>query len=125
MAEASPETHPLPYAGPATRPPCSRRLVVLVLVNGLVAVASLWFVPLAVHIYSCTAVKWCHLQAFVFGVPSGLAWVVLLVVTASMTCDPEPIAARSKPLKIAAWLLLCFAAVVLVALFGAVAHSSR
>ena len=126
MNEASQETHPLPYAGPTTRTPRAARLVVLAVVDALVAVGSLWFVPLAEHIYSCTeSEKWCHIQAFVLGVPSAVVLVILFAVTASITIAP-PAAGRSlKRLKIAAWLSLLTAAVVLLALFGAVVHNSE
>src|SRR5690348_5319563 len=97
------ETHPLPSAEPATRAPSSTRFVVIALVMALPAIASLWFVPLAVHIYSCTErPKWCHVQAFMLGVPSGVVCVVLLAVTASFTLAPQEIGKRSRQLKIAA-----------------------
>jgi hypothetical protein len=126
MTEASPGPDPLPYAAPVTRAPREKRLLVLVAVNALAAIASLWFLPLASHIHSCTGgEKWCHLSALVTGAPSALVWVVLTAVTASMTLAPQPIGPRPRRLKIAAWLLLSFAGVVLGALFAAVVHNSR
>jgi hypothetical protein len=125
MTDPTVEMHLLSYASPRARTSYSAGWLALVTVNALAAFASLWFVQLAVHIYSCTeGEKWCHLQALVLGVPYGLFVLVLMLVTASMTRPPHPTPDRSRRVKVTAWSLLVFAVAVLVALFAAVAHNS-
>ncbi len=117
------ERNPLPYARRDTTDVGSSRFVVLAIVNSVAALGTLWFVPLAIHIWSCGASeKWCHLQALLFGVPSAVVLGVLLMVTAAMTLTPAP--RRAKVLKGIAWFALAIAVSVLVALFAAVVHDS-
>lgn len=126
MTETSHESHPLPYAEPAPRSPSSALFVMLVIVNAVGAIASLRFLPLITHIYSCAnGQHWCHLQAIFFGVPSAVLWLVLLAATVAANRVSQVSGHGTKPLKIAAWLFLAMSAGVLLALFAVVAHNSR
>ena len=98
----------------------------LAAVNVVVGVvACLWFVPLELHIYSCTSdEKWCHLQAFVFGVPMAVVILILAALTVAITFRfDKPPGSRLRLLTVVAWLPLVIAAGVLVALFAAVVHN--
>lgn len=57
--------------------------------------------------------------------PSVVAWVVLPAATVWGTLAPQATRRGSRSLKLAAWLLLSFAAVVLGALFCAIVRHWR
>lgn len=99
-------------------------MIVLLIVNSFAALGSLYFVPLAMHIYSCgVGPKWCHLQAFILGLPSAAVLTVLIVVTLAMTIANTASCARSS--TIACWLALAVPLASLGALFISVAHNSK
>jgi hypothetical protein len=121
------ESHHLEYGGPSRRPSgAPLRQHVLAAGNVFVGVISLGFVPLALHIYSCTEdQKWCHFQAIVFGVPAVVVVLILSTLTAATRFrGGNPPGLRHWPMTVVAWLPLALAAGVLVALFAAVVHNS-
>jgi hypothetical protein len=124
MSDTPGEGHVLPYAGRAGTRRWTGGLRALVVVKSLAALASLWLVPLAPHVYFCSdAQKWCRVQAFGLGVPAVFVLLVLLALTASCTLGDDKNAVRPRALQTSAWAPLVVFGIVLVALFSAVVHN--
>lgn len=104
----------------------SRRIYALLVLNAVAAFASLWFVPLIKHIYTCTqGQKWCHVQAMFLGTPSAIVWLILLMLTAWDTFSRKSNAERFCASRLFTWLLLTVPFVVLLTLGFVVSHNSR